>query len=249
MEISFNSSNNKLVIDRESTGPLTFSITIFDTLGRQVNIQDVYYIGITKDNIKYYVLDDYSLVSGFVIVNIPQNVPNGEYDIRITDGDNRDLISNDNIIDIRETNLEDLSPTGSLDDLQFIPGPRGPKGETGDRGPKGDRGEQGPEGPTGGIGPVGPVGPPGPEGIRGFRGEQGHQGIQGPKGDTGPQGDQGIQGIQGPKGDKGDTGSSLFTLESDDEGNLYANYLYETGPPRFEVDEDNNIYYIIDEGE
>lgn len=90
-------------------------------------------------------------------------------------------------------------------------------------------------------------------GLQGEQGIQGAQGVKGDKGDTGTQGVQGLQGVKGDKGDKGDRGDSgivtpingMFVLSGDEEGNLYAYYSDENSPPKFEVDENNNIYYVI----
>lgn len=76
-----------------------------------------------------------------------------------------------------------------------------------------------------------------------FTGPSGPQGPKGEKGDPGPQGEQ------GPKGEPGSGGivvptNGMFTLVGDAEGNLWAYYVGNT-PPKFEVDEDGNIYYII----
>ncbi|MBA4687239.1 MAG: hypothetical protein H2184_08795 [Candidatus Galacturonibacter soehngenii] len=64
---------------------------------------------------------------------------------------------------------------------------------------------------------------------------------------------RGKQGIKGDKGDRGDSGiivpiNGMFTLSSDEEGNVYANYTDEESPPIFEVEEINGekyVYYII----
>ena len=77
----------------------------------------------------------------------------------------------------------------------------------------------------------------------------GATGPQGPKGDTGATGPQGPQGDQGPKGEQGESGitvpiSGMFTLAGDANGDLWAYYAEGSTPPAFEVDENNNIYYI-----
>ncbi len=95
----------------------------------------------------------------------------------------------------------------------------------------------------------------GPTGVQGPAGSQGPQGIQGPIGATGepgtmgPQGPQGPMGPQGPSGPQGESGvtvpiSGLFTLTGDADGNLYASYADGSTPPKFEVDDQNNIYYV-----
>lgn len=96
------------------------------------------------------------------------------------------------------------------------------------------------------VGPKGDTGATGPQGIQGIMGPQG---TKGDKGDTGAMGPQGIQGPAGPQGIQGESGvtvpiSGLFTLSGDSDGNLYANYADGSIPPQFEVDADNNIYYI-----
>lgn len=58
-----------------------------------------------------------------------------------------------------------------------------------------------------------------------------------------------FDGKQGEKGNRGDSGvvtptNGFFTLAGDADGNLYAYYNDEDNPPSFEVDENNNIYYI-----
>lgn len=53
----------------------------------------------------------------------------------------------------------------------------------------------------------------------------------------------GPQGPQGPKGDKGDT---IFQLEVDSDGNLYAIYQDGTTPPEFEFDSmTGNLYLVV----
>lgn len=87
------------------------------------------------------------------------------------------------------------------------------------------------------------------KGDKGDKGDTGAIGPQGPKGDTGATGPQGIQGIQGPKGEQGESGitvpiSGMFTLAGDANGDLWAYYAEGSTPPEFDVDENNNIYYI-----
>ena len=60
------------------------------------------------------------------------------------------------------------------------------------------------------------------------------KGDKGDKGDTGPQGESGISVPI----------SGMFTLTGDVDGNLWAYYADGSDPPEFEVDENNNIYYI-----
>lgn len=131
----------------------------------------------------------------------------------------------------------------------------------GDRGPAGPIGLRGPAGPTGSRGPTGERGLQGERGVQGVRGVQGPTGEQGPRGDTGPlgiQGDigpRGPQGQQGPAGDVGPAGPSgvtvatqgMFTINGDEDGNLWVDYPDEDNPPVFEVDEENNIFYVIGE--
>lgn len=75
---------------------------------------------------------------------------------------------------------------------------------------------------------------------------------KGQQGQTGPQGLPGTPGAAGPKGDKGDAGPqgepgerTLWAFEGDEEGNLYLVYSDDEDPPQFEVDENNNIYYVL----
>ena len=87
------------------------------------------------------------------------------------------------------------------------------------------------------------------KGDKGDKGDTGATGPQGPKGDTGATGPQGPQGDQGPKGEQGESGitvpiSGMFTLAGDANGDLWAYYAEGSTPPAFEVDENNNIYYI-----
>ena len=103
--------------------------------------------------------------------------------------------------------------------------------------PRGDRGETGPQGT---VGPAGPEGQPGQQGI---------QGPRGLTGETGPAGPPGIQGPTGPAGPPGESGvvtpsAGWFTLAGDADGNLWAYYNDTDTPPKFETDEDGNIYYI-----
>lgn len=82
----------------------------------------------------------------------------------------------------------------------------------------------------------------------------GPPGIQGPQGETGRQGLQGIQGPKGDKGDKGDTGESgvmtpiegFFTLSVDEEGNMYVYSLEGDTAPNFELDENKNLYIVME---
>lgn len=79
----------------------------------------------------------------------------------------------------------------------------------------------------------------------------GPPGIQGPQGEQGP---QGLQGVQGPKGDKGDAGESgimtpiegFFTLSVDEDGNMYVHSLEGNTAPNFELDEDKNLYIVME---
>lgn len=136
-------------------------------------------------------------------------------------------------------------PTGK----QGIPGPQGAQGIQGTQGEKGEKGDKGDRGIPG------DAGEPGPQGIQGPQGVQGPKGEPGEKGASGPAGAQGIQGPQGPKGEKGDKGESgiqtqingLFTLSVDGQGDLYAYYADTQTPPLFEIDDENNVFYIIPE--
>lgn len=57
------------------------------------------------------------------------------------------------------------------------------------------------------------------------------------------------------KGQKGDTGASgigvptsgMFWLSVESNGDLYVEYKDGSDPPQFEIDENNNLYYIIGE--
>ena len=60
------------------------------------------------------------------------------------------------------------------------------------------------------------------------------KGDKADKWDTGPQGESGISVPI----------SEMFTLTGDVDGNLWAYYADGSDPPEFEVDENNNIYYI-----
>ena len=142
-------------------------------------------------------------------------------------------------------NTGDVGPQGPE-------GPAGPKGDRGPQGPEGPRGLKGATGDTGPQGATGPEGPKGPKGDTGSRGPQGEQGLQGPEGPEGPKGDAGPVGPQGPKGDTGESGivtptNGVFTLSGDSDGNLYAYYVNDGETPSFEVDTNNNIYYVIPE--
>lgn len=140
-------------------------------------------------------------------------------------------------------------------DTGQLKGDKGDRGATGAQGIKGDAGPIGPQGIKGDIGTQGPkgdIGLRGEQGIQGPLGPTGSQGQQGIKGDIGPQGLQGVQGIKGDvgaKGDRGDSGvtvpiSGIFTLAGDTNGNLYANYVDGSTPPKFETETNGNIYYI-----
>lgn len=94
-----------------------------------------------------------------------------------------------------------------------------------------------------------------------IKGEKGDPGIQGPKGDmgatgktgaTGAAGERGEKGDRGEKGEKGERGDSgvvvpnngFFTLSGDTDGNLWCYHADSSNPPKFETDENGNIYCI-----
>ena len=125
-----------------------------------------------------------------------------------------------------------------------------------------------------GGGPQGRAGPKGPAGAKGETGETGPQGPAGADGaawyyggdlwgSIGKDGDWylnvhtcdvytkvdgawtrqvNIKGAPGPRGEKGD---SLFTLQLDDDGNLWAVYADGGTPPQFEYEEDTGDLYLI----
>lgn len=51
-----------------------------------------------------------------------------------------------------------------------------------------------------------------------------------------------VIGPQGPKGEKGDT---IFQLEVDGDGNLYAIYQDGTTPPQFDFDSTTGNLYLV----
>ena len=54
--------------------------------------------------------------------------------------------------------------------------------------------------------------------------------------------------IKGAKGDPGDKGDTLFELQVDEDGNLYAVYADGGAPPKFEYEsESGNLYLIVDD--
>lgn len=131
-------------------------------------------------------------------------------------------------------------------------GARGPAGPPGIRGPLGPTGERGPTGDTGPRGLTGPIGETGERGPQGIQGVQGIPGPPGEQGDVGPRGPQGIQGQTGERGATGASGvtvpsSGMFTINGDDQGNLWVDYPDEDNPPVFEVDDENNIFFVIGE--
>lgn len=73
-----------------------------------------------------------------------------------------------------------------------------------------------------------------PRGEQGAVGPRGAQGVEGPEGKQGPPGESGVT----------TPASGWFTLAGDDDGNLWAYYNDADTPPKFEVDEGGNIYYI-----
>lgn len=77
----------------------------------------------------------------------------------------------------------------------------------------------------------------------------GPPGIQGKAGKQGEPGKQGKQGIQGKTGESGivTPASGYFTLSVDEDGNVYANYADEDHPPKFEMDEEMNVYLLMDD--
>lgn len=126
------------------------------------------------------------------------------------------------------------------------------KGDAGPRGKTGPQGIQGPQGNTGDTGPKGDTGPEGPQGAKGETGDTGPTGNTGARGATGPQGPQGAKGDTGDTGPTGESGvitptEGFFSLTADENGDLYAYYNDSNTAPEFEIDADNNIYYLIGE--
>lgn len=79
-----------------------------------------------------------------------------------------------------------------------------------------------------------------------FIGPPGIQGKEGKQGEDGPPGPPGIQGKPGESGIVTPT-SGYFTLSVDEDGNVYANYADEDHPPQFEMDEEMNVYLLMDD--
>lgn len=52
--------------------------------------------------------------------------------------------------------------------------------------------------------------------------------------------------VMGPRGPTGPKGDTIFWLEVDSDGNLYAVYADEASPPQFEFEkESGNLYLIV----
>lgn len=101
------------------------------------------------------------------------------------------------------------------------------------------------------AGAQGPVGPHGPQGIQGNPGATGPQGETGATGATGPQGPTGATGPVGATGPTGATGpggvvvsgAGLFTMEVDENGDLWVIYDSANEAPDIYYDEDTGDLY------
>lgn len=51
--------------------------------------------------------------------------------------------------------------------------------------------------------------------------------------------------VTGAKGEKGDKGDTLFSLEMDEQGNIYAVYADGATPPQFELEADGKLYLVV----
>lgn len=102
--------------------------------------------------------------------------------------------------------------------------------------PKGDQGATGPQGPQGIQGNPGATGPQGATGATGATGPQGPTGATGPIGATGPTGATGPGGVVV-------SGAGLFTMEVDENGDLWVIYDSANEAPDIYYDENTGDLY------
>ena len=107
-----------------------------------------------------------------IVVELPENLSPGEYDLLVKSGPGKRKMDNESI----------------------TIGNQGPQGDQGDQGEQGVQGTPGPRGPQGPQGVSGPLGPAGPQGPKGDKGDQGDPGKDGVDGKDGAPGKDGIDG-------------------------------------------------------
>lgn len=141
-----------------------------------------------------------------IIVDLPDNLAPGDYDLLVKSGPGQRKMDNESIT------IGNQGPQGD----------QGDQGDQGAQGPTGATGPQGPPGPQGAQGPAGPAGPTGPQGPQGAKGDQGDPGPKGDQGDPGPPGNQGC-----PCFDEFSiaNGFKLAGVVSDNNGNLDTSIL------------------------
>lgn len=90
------------------------------------------------------------------------------------------------------------------------------------------------------------------EQLERLRGRRGEKGDPFKYEDFTPEQLDKLKGDKGAQGDRGDSGiiteiSGMFSISSDKDGNMWVNYVDGEIVPKFEVMENGDIYYIIDE--
>ena len=55
-----------------------------------------------------------------------------------------------------------------------------------------------------------------------------------------------LESLKGAAGATGPAGVGMFSLEGDSEGNLYACFADDNTPPTFNVDQNGDVYYVIE---
>lgn len=225
------------------------SLTLYSEENKS-NITELTYFRITKDGERYHHISDYVVNNGDVIFNMPP-VQSGRYYFEIMDSTGRIYASeNDAFIDVFMSleerkilaypNLKDVIIADIVPEIiNFIS-----DNHNTFKGDKGDKGEQGPQGKQGLTGPRGFQGQRGERGFDGVAGEQGPQGVPGRTGDQGPIGLTGPKGDPGPQGEKGDPGEDGSVVFEE----LTAEQLDMLTPNiGFELDDDGDLYYVINE--
>lgn len=130
-----------------------------------------------------------------------------------------------------------------------LPGRDGVDGQPGVAGEPGAPGRDGIDGKDGKDGKDGLPGEPGPAGRDGRDGQPGADGVTPHIGDNGNwwigETDTGVPAV-GSGGTGGSGATDMFAMSVDEDGNLYAHYEESGVAPAFEMDENCNLYYVIE---
>ena len=231
------------------------SLTVkLESEGVPVSIDKIAFFIISNDDETFTNVEDYEVDDGTVTFRMPK-VERGRYYPQIMDKNGKVYSSlNDEYIDVvynKISRVNEVFPMIKQEVIdEIVPQIKQYVMINKDQ-------FTGPGGSVGHVGPKGEQGPKGERGFRGNRGPQGEQGPEGPKGETGEKGERGFRGNRGPQGEQGPQGESgvmspsegMFALQGDENGDLWAYYREEDTPPTFDVDEENNIWIVIDEQE